>query len=100
MLRNATENFIPTVLIAVGSAIGLSKNPELQDMILTLMQINHILFPKSVHLHKNREWLLLERIGVKNGFLGDFRKEQNIILNMRQKSTALCSLKLNIQTVT
>lgn len=68
IIRNATENFIPTVLIAVSSASGLSKKPELQDMILTLMQINHILFHKSVHLHKNKEWLLLERIDVKTGF--------------------------------
>jgi len=30
-------------------------------------------------------------IGVKNGFLGGFRKEQNNILNMRQKSIDLSS---------
>ena len=33
----------------------------------------------------------IERIGVKNGFLGGFRKEQNNVLNMRQKSIDLSS---------
>lgn len=33
----------------------------------------------------------IERIGVKNGFLGGFRKERNNILNMPQKSMLCCS---------
>ena len=52
-----------------------------------------IIGQKSRKPHKH--WGLLvcptRRIGVKTGFFGDFRKEKNYILNLRQKSIELSS---------
>ena len=46
------------------------------------------LYMKAKGIVRRIEACPIEHKGVKNGFLGGFRKEQNNILNMRQKSIA------------